>query len=703
MSVVANVAINVDATKAISQLGALNNASGQLESKIGGLGSKFGGLSSAIAGLGISALTQQLDADRTSKRIQSLAGANGEARQVFELAAKAAREFGLGTTEAEKGMADLYGRLRPSGIALKDIETTFFGVNKAALAMGLTGAEAEGVFLQLAQAMGSGKLQGDELRSIMEQLPAVGQAVAKVMGVTVGEVKQLGADGKITTEIMIKAAAELNKLKPPPPDAFKQFNAAMSDLRRELGENILPIITPLIQSLLGLVKAFGALPEPVQTMIVALGLVATAVTAIASAVAVLGPAFATISGAVAAAGPIIAGWAGAVAPAIAGITAAFSGLLAWLTGTLVPALVGIFSGPIGWTVLAVAAVIAMVALFREPISKFLVWLGGQMSAALQALGQLAYQALIQPWIAIWDIAKKPVNAFFQWIGGAVKWGLQALYAIAWQIWVQPWINIWNGILREPVTMFIEWMQGAWSQVVGFFQSKIIQPIQSAWAVMVKYLQEKLNPIGNWFKNFWSSIVSFFSNTIIKPLQQRWQSMVNFLRDAMAKVAGFVPSIWNGILNTIRSAINRVLNAIGSSINSVARAINRLIAGFNQLPGPDIGFVPFVSVPQFAEGGIVSSPTLAMVGEGGQREYIIPESKMAAASAAYMAGARGKEVFNGGGGTTAPVININTGPVVEFDGKRYVSIEDLEQAMRITAQGVIGQLRTPAARIALRGA
>ena len=79
------------------------------------------------------------------------------------------------------------------GVSLKEIETVFFGVNKAAKMVGLSSADTEGVMLQLSQALGSGKLQGDELRSIMERMPAVGQAVAKVMGVAASEIKQLGS------------------------------------------------------------------------------------------------------------------------------------------------------------------------------------------------------------------------------------------------------------------------------------------------------------------------------------------------------------------------------------------------------------------------------------------------------------------------------------------------------------------------------
>ena len=168
MSVVANVAINIDATKAVNDLNAVDRAASGLSGSTSKLQQAFGGLNTAITALGLSALTKELagagiDADRTGKRIKNLADVNNETAKVFDLASKAAKDFGISNLEAQKGVADLYGRLRPTGIGLKDIETVFFGVNKAALAAGLGTAETSGVFLQLSQALGSGALQGDEL------------------------------------------------------------------------------------------------------------------------------------------------------------------------------------------------------------------------------------------------------------------------------------------------------------------------------------------------------------------------------------------------------------------------------------------------------------------------------------------------------------------------------------------------------------
>jgi hypothetical protein len=104
--------------------------------------------------------------------------------------------------------------------------------------------------------------------------------------------------------------------------------------------------------------------------------------------------------------------------------------------------------------------------------------------------------------------------------------------------------------------------------------------------------------------------------------------------------------------------------------------------------------------KFASGGYVTGPTMGLVGEGGQSEYIIPENKMALASANYLAGGRGAGIMEGGGGGgSAPSINITTGPVVEFNGERYVTMRDMERGLQQMATSIYSGLRTPAGRYA----
>ena len=631
MDAVLRIVAKVEGDNALQRLGAELSGIGQ---KAGATLSPFGQMKGALRGvadvaatvglvtLGRDLLNAGIEAQAASVRINALAKSYGEVDGVTDVAARAAKQFALGNVEAQNAVTNLYGRLRPMGVSLKDIETVFFGVNKAAKQVGLSTYDTSEVLLQLSQALGSGKLQGDELRSIMERMPAVGQAVAKVMGVSASEIKRLGSEGKITTDVMIRAAAELNKIVPPPPTPMQEFQKALQDLRSELGENLLPILTPFVKGLTELLKIFAGLPEPIQTAVVALGALALAAGPVASVITGIGNALMLLGSLQI--GATIAGWLGAVGPAVVAVKAALGGLLAWIGGTLVPGLLAFFSGPIGWTVLAVAAVVAMAIAFREPLMNFVAWL--------------------------WNWGE-PIRQF--------------------------WADLWNGLV----------------QFVGYSLTTIGTLISNG---AVLWLQG--------VTGVWQAISKGFVDYVVKPISDAWTAVMGLLPKVMNSAAEAVSRVWNGVVNGVKAVINGLLGYMASRINTIVGMVNRLIAGFNSLPGPDLPFVPTFSVPAFAQGGLVSRPTLAMVGEGGEREYIVPESKMATASSRFLAGSRGADVIpsssGGGNSSRAPVINITTGPVLEFDGQRYVRMEDLEKAMRVTADGVIGRLRTPAARIAL---
>ena len=81
---------------------------------------------------------------------------------------------------------------------------------------------------------------------------------------------------------------------------------------------------------------------------------------------------------------------------------------------------------------------------------------------------------------------------------------------------------------------------------------------------------------------------------------------------------------------------------------------------------------------FQSGGVVNSPTMGMIGEGGESEYVIPASKMDGAMARYSAGARGGAVIPGGSGNSGTVAGGSgntvveyTGPTLNFNGDEYV--------------------------------
>lgn len=105
--------------------------------------------------------------------------------------------------------AELYQRIATNQ---KELSLTGEGVagivrtiSKTMAISGASAASANAALVQLGQAFASGTLRGEELNSVMEQAPALSQAIAAGMGKTVGELRTLGAEGALTADAVVKA------------------------------------------------------------------------------------------------------------------------------------------------------------------------------------------------------------------------------------------------------------------------------------------------------------------------------------------------------------------------------------------------------------------------------------------------------------------------------------------------------------------
>jgi len=595
--------------------------------RLGNAGKTVGGV---LASIGIGAVANSfaaagIDAERTNKRIANLAGPLKETTSIMNFATQAAKTYGIGQTQAKNAVTDLYARLRPTGTSLEQIKTAFVGVNNAAAAMNLTAGQTDNVMLQLSQALGSGKLQGDEFRSVMEQLPSIGQAVADVLGTNVAGLKEMSSQGKITSDVLLQALAKLSQQKPPPPDAYKKFQAALADLQTEIGTKLLPALTPLVQFASQLLNSFSALPAPLQTLIVAIGSLAAAFVVLAPAINAIVAIFTALSGLFAGGGVFatIAGSLGALGPVVAAIGSALSGL-----GTI---LVGVFTGPVGWAALLIAAGVAIYA-FKD-----------QVGTAINAIVELYKQ-------------------FF--------------------------IMIYNN--------FIKPYMDAHAALTQYILENFIKPTTTAISNFATVAYQYINT--NFIepaKNIFIAITTFISEKFVKPVQNTINDMIKNIGIAFQSIKDAITKPFEIAMQTMKGIVNNILNGIGYAINSVVIAINNVIQGANQalanLGLPQIAYLPQAQLPKFAKGGVINGPTLAMVGEGGEREYIIPESKMAAASANYMNGARGRAVipaFANGGvvGSSShkaanPQISIQTGPVMQMNNTNYVTTQQMARAVQ----------------------
>tara|TARA_R100000655_G_scaffold8377_4_gene21921 strand:+ start:3128 stop:5815 length:2688 start_codon:yes stop_codon:yes gene_type:complete len=174
-------------------------------------------LKGAFVGIGAGLVAQQFvkmadTATRLENRLRLVTNSSRELKSVQEglLGISQRTRTGLeGTTELYSRLARVSGDLGLSQTALLGVTET---INQAILISGSSAESANSALVQLGQGMASGTLRGEELNSVMEQTPRLARALADGMGIGIGKLRELGQEGKITSQAIIKAIQSQQKV-----------------------------------------------------------------------------------------------------------------------------------------------------------------------------------------------------------------------------------------------------------------------------------------------------------------------------------------------------------------------------------------------------------------------------------------------------------------------------------------------------------
>ena len=119
-------------------------------------------------------------------------------------------------------------------------------INKQFAIAGTSAAGIDAAMLQLTQAMSSGVLRGEELNSIFEQAPTIIQTIADYLGVPIGKIREMAAEGQITSEIvknaMLASADEINAKFESMPMTFAQVWTIAKNIALEAFQPVLTMI-----------------------------------------------------------------------------------------------------------------------------------------------------------------------------------------------------------------------------------------------------------------------------------------------------------------------------------------------------------------------------------------------------------------------------------------------------------------------------
>ncbi|HGS3373846.1 TPA: hypothetical protein ACL884_001340 [Streptococcus pneumoniae] len=301
------------------------------------------------------------------------------------------------------------------------------------------------------------------------------------------------------------------------------------------------------------------------------------------------------------------------------------------------AALAVLTSPITWIIAAIAALIAIgVLLYQnwDTVVEFAktAWQGlcDFISGICQSIGEF--------FSGLWTKLQEIFEPIGQWFGEKFQ---QAWDAI---------VNIFSGIGEWFSGVF----QGAWDAIVNIFT-----PIGSWFGQRWADVTSALANIGAWFTDMfqkaWTGLTNIFSK-LGSWFGERWADVTNALssvsnwfgemftnaynavKDAFSSIGDFFKGVWDTVKSifvnagqmvgeavggAFKSAVNAVLGTIENVVNGFIGMINGVLGVVRNLPGLGwVGSVSTVSLPRLARGGIVDSPTIAMIGEAG-KEAVVP--------------------------------------------------------------------------------
>lgn len=179
------------------------------------------------------------------------------------------------------GIATLYSRMeramRDAGVSGKELGQITTTISKAMTISGATAAELEGALVQLSQALASGVLRGQEFNSMSEQAPALMKGLSDSLGVSIGQLRAMAAEGKLTTDVLLTAFRDMA------PTVEKEFANTMMTMSQSLtvaNNNITQFVgssTAVKSSVSVFNSAVVSLSENLDSMSSIIGIVAAVV------------------------------------------------------------------------------------------------------------------------------------------------------------------------------------------------------------------------------------------------------------------------------------------------------------------------------------------------------------------------------------------------------------------------------------------
>lgn len=188
----------------------LTGAFGAVNRAVGGLSRSLFSLRGAFVALGLGFSAREvIGLADTYKLLQARVNVVSDGAEDAASSFQGLFEIAQKTGGSLESTAELFTRVarsrRELGVSSQDLLQFTENLQKSIVVSGASATEANAAIIQLGQGLASGTLRGDELRSVMEQMPIVARYIADEMGVSLGVFREMAAEGKVTADVVLRA------------------------------------------------------------------------------------------------------------------------------------------------------------------------------------------------------------------------------------------------------------------------------------------------------------------------------------------------------------------------------------------------------------------------------------------------------------------------------------------------------------------
>ncbi|NMH57677.1 hypothetical protein [Streptococcus pneumoniae] len=301
------------------------------------------------------------------------------------------------------------------------------------------------------------------------------------------------------------------------------------------------------------------------------------------------------------------------------------------------AALAVLTSPITWIIAAIAALIAIgVLLYQnwDTVVEFAktAWQGlcDFISGICQAIGEF--------FSGLWTKLQEIFEPIGQWFGEKFQQAWDAIVSIF--SGIGEWFSgVFQGAWDAIVNIFTpigSWFGQRWADVTSALANIgawFTDMFQKAWTGLTNIFSK----LGSWFGERWADVTNALSS-VSNWFGEMFTNAYNAVKDAFSSIGDFFKGVWDTVKSifvnagqmvgeavggAFKSAVNAVLGTIENVVNGFIGMINGVLGVVRNLPGLGwVGSVSTVSLPRLARGGIVDSPTIAMIGEAG-KEAVVP--------------------------------------------------------------------------------